>query len=697
MKITKIKVSNYRLLKDFSMDLEAELSLVIGKNNTGKTSILSILDKFLSSNQKQNLKHKFTFDDFNVDSKKELEKELKKEIVSESDYKKTNIELRVFIEYAKEDDLSNISRVMMDLDPDNNVIVLNFEYTLGYTEYLRLKEDYRELKEEEERKKSDEKAPPQTLTDFLRKNHRKYFKVVKRSLGYCKDEKKEIEGISMDLENTKTNLDNILSFKYIKAKRDVTNKDNEKTLSTQVAKIYECSGISNEQANVVKNFKDKLSKTDVELNEIYKDLFQDVIEEVKTFGGMKINESELEIMSTLRHQELLKANTTVMNKYDADNSLPEHHNGLGYMNLIDIIFEIQILISQFKRTKDQKLADINLLFIEEPEAHTHPQMQYVFIENIKNLLGKGIKRDDGVESALQYIISTHSAHIVTRSNFGDIKYLKRENKGVIAKNLKDLESEYEEEQYQFLKKYLKINQAEIFFADKAIFIEGNTERILMPFFIQRIDFQEEKSAESSNQDLPLLSQKISVIEFGGAYFHIFEKFIEFLGVKTLIVTDIDSIDENAKKCEVTKGCASSNATLNKFFGGKVALDSLKKFSFGQKLFNKMNGEWKKDPNGALSVVYQTEEDEYTGRSFEDAFIHINREYIAAKESAFRGLKNKESFSKLENNAYELADKCIKKKTDFALDILYHSNADLNPDVWKIPKYIKEGLLWLKKD
>ena len=64
MKIKKkIEVENFRLLKTFSIDLENELSLVIGKNNTGKTSILSVLDKFI------NEKSKFSYDDFNIDFK----------------------------------------------------------------------------------------------------------------------------------------------------------------------------------------------------------------------------------------------------------------------------------------------------------------------------------------------------------------------------------------------------------------------------------------------------------------------------------------------------------------------------------------------------------------------------------------------------------------------------------------------------
>ena len=77
-----------------------------------------------------------------------------------------------------------------------------------------------------------------------------------------------------------------------------------------------------------------------------------------------------------------------------------------------MIFEIEILIQEFKREKERLPADINLLFIEEPEAHTHPQMQYVFIKNIKNLLREGIKREDGECRKLQYIITTHSSHIV---------------------------------------------------------------------------------------------------------------------------------------------------------------------------------------------------------------------------------------------------------------------------------------------
>ena len=47
MKITKIIINNFRLLKNTEIDLEKELSLIIGKNNCGKTSVLTALAKFL--------------------------------------------------------------------------------------------------------------------------------------------------------------------------------------------------------------------------------------------------------------------------------------------------------------------------------------------------------------------------------------------------------------------------------------------------------------------------------------------------------------------------------------------------------------------------------------------------------------------------------------------------------------------------
>lgn len=678
MEIKKIEVQNYRLLSDFSMDLEKNLSLVIGKNNTGKTSILSVLDKFLND------KSRFTYDDLNVDFKNEFES-----LVTLPElpvmFEPRGIKLKIFIEYNESDDLSNVSRVLMDLDPENNIIVLGFEYTINYEDFIKLRFEYSEFKVHENEKakiKAYTEYKPKGINDFLKKNIDKYFTLHRYSFRYDLEVGAVVESEYVDLISENISLRDIINFKYISAKRDVTNKEKEKTLSRQTSILYEKKENNSEKSKATEDFKDQLSVTDDSLSDIYKTLFSDVIETVKSFGGMKLDDTEIEIISTLQHRDLLNGNTTVVYSHD-NHKLPEQYNGLGYMNLISIIFEIEILIQEFKRDKNEKPSDINLLFIEEPEAHTHPQMQYVFIKNIKNLLGKGIERDDGINRDIQAIITTHSSHIVSNSDFEDIKYLKIDGKNeAVAKNLSDLIIEYgnDTKQYQFLKQYLTISRAEIFFADKAILIEGDTERILMPTFMKKIDFEVEEASS-----LPLLSQNISIIEVG-AYSQIFKEFIKFVGIKTLILTDIDSALKNGDACPVHKGVKTTNSSIKHYLSG-VEWEKLKEISFEDRIL--LIGDSK------VCLSYQIEEDEYHARSFEDAFINLNKDFIKDNIKEFKGLKNRDCFNEKENDPYFLALKCVGKKTHFALDILYHSNANFSN--WEIPGYIKEGLLWLKED
>lgn len=698
MKINKIEIENFRLLKNFQLDLESELSLVIGKNNCGKTSLLAVLDKFLN----QSDKNKFSFDDFNVDFKNEIKALVENPLEDVAVFKQKGIKLKLFIEYNEEDDLTNISRVMMDLDPNNNFIVLGFEYVLDFEKLKKLRIDYNDFEKREaikfKKKKDDEPKSLKDLIYFLKANHQDYFTFAKKSIEFDLSTNEENELNFIDLIKEKISIKEIINFKFISAKREVSNKEVDKTLSIQTSKIYKKSEASDEQQEAIDDFKDKLSDTDFVLSDIYSNLFKNVIEKVKTFGGIKKDDSIIEIISTLQHRELLEGNTTVMYTHN-ESSLPEHYNGLGYMNLISMIFEIEILIQDFKNSKDEKPSDINLLFIEEPEAHTHPQMQYVFIKNIKELLNQGIIRDDGQSGELQSIISTHSSHIVSESNFDDIKYLKKNgNNSVIAKNLKELKEEYKTntKQYEFLKQYLTINRAEIFFADKAILIEGDTERILFPTLMKKYDIDEEKKHNNLgtvDDSLPLLSQNISIIEVG-AYSQIFEKFIEFIGIKTLVITDLDTVGLDDKKCEPSIGVNYSNDALSFFFNSPTLID-LKGFTIQNKIFSNTNSLWNVDVNGKLCIVYQILENGFNSRSFEDSFIHLNRDFITPLKDEFKGLQNRTNFDDAANNAYQLAEDCIKKKTHFALDILYHSNDDFSN--WQIPGYIKEGLLWLKQD
>jgi putative ATP-dependent endonuclease of the OLD family len=688
MKIASVNVWNYRILKGFCVYLEDDLSVVIGKNNTGKTSLLSALSKFLSSGDSR----KLLFDDINIEERERILDVLKGSGPIESHAVVSSVGMRLYIEYTEEDDLSTASKLITNLDPDDRNIILEFSYELIGSHLYELRNRWNESGQ-----KDDISAKA-----FLRQNLIEAFgKLNRRSICTVKD------GFDIDLDREKQSLDDVIGFKFISARRDVTNKDTDKTLSGQTARIYRSLSVGSSREALVEDFKEKLRDADVVFSSTYDSIFADLIEKVRCFGGIKPGESNIKIASTLQHRDILAGNTTVMYEQET-HELPEHYNGLGYMNLISMIFEIDILIKELQRARAGAGATLNLLFIEEPEAHTHPQMQYVFIKNIRQLL---LEAGETLPF-LQTVISTHSAHIVSEAEFDSIKYLQRTGQCVIAKNLRNLEAKYnegdeDERRFRFLKQYLTLHRSELFFADKIVLIEGDTERILLPAMMRKID-----QSGIPEKVVPLLSQNVSVVEVG-AHSQVYEKLIDFLGLKTLIITDIDTgYTEEVEDGKETKPCCpndpnaifTSNHALCFYHGIQTEnLDYLKKLTRENKCCAKQDdGSWKPQSGGNVFTAYQTEEDGYHGRSFEDAFFSLNKELLLLGHERFPSLTKKwySSYVKGDIEPLEFANKAVNSKPSLAIEVLLNSvngNSGESFTNWRTPAYIEEGLKWLRGD
>lgn len=229
------------------------------------------------------------FDDFNIEFKKELKALIESaDLLAEDDFVISGIKLKIFIEYNEHDNLSNISRVMMDLDPANNVIVLGFEYTMRYNEYVSMKNAYREFKVSEETKVHDDADYiVRGIYDFLKQKQADYFQFNKKSFEYDMATGLVNEAVYLNLISEDISTKEIINFKFISARRDVTNKEIDKTLSVQTSRIYEKTESTEEQNKAVDDFKEKLSETDNHLSGIYKLLFNGIVEKVKAFGGVK--------------------------------------------------------------------------------------------------------------------------------------------------------------------------------------------------------------------------------------------------------------------------------------------------------------------------------------------------------------------------------------------------------------------------
>ena len=701
MKIEKIIVRNFRLLKNFSIDLEDGLSLVIGKNNVGKTSLLLILDQFLGS--KGETKRSFRFNDLNLDAQEQLKELMTTPLISEDAYAAIAISLRLIISYSDTDYLANISPLLMDLDVDNHNLAIGFDYYLPYDSYRELYNQCATQKAKFDAKHHEDEGKHEfDVIGFLDDHAINFFKLVRKSIKIDKDGNLD-ETNYIDLKDIQGfRLESVVQFQCIGARRDVDNRDVDKTLSSKTSDLYKAIEENQEQIDAKENFLEQLKETDKELTGIYSSIFSDIVEKIRMFGGLSPNDTVIKVISTLQHRELLKGNTTV--KYEHDKKdLPENFNGLGYMNLISIIFDIELMMKRFRKNKDAGgLSDINLLFIEEPEAHTHPQMQYVFIKNIKALLNKGVTDEHGNRRPLQYIVSTHSSHIVADSDYDDIKYLHRlEDKNEVeAKSLKLLGALYANQDHlRFLKQYITINRSELFFADKAILIEGDTERILLPAIIKKLDVTVPLDAT----ELPLLSQNVSIIE-AGAHAEIFVKLLNFLGLsKVLVLTDFDCCSPDghhpAEGYIAGRNQITTNTALKYFFNESNS-DLLAAKTETDKRFDWDESDSKMSVcnTGHYMVCYQTSEDGYQPRSFEDDFMALNRQFMhdtAFSERAINA-KFKDDFD-VADKAYEAA-KEVNSKAVFAFEILLNSKKDgVDPfGGWSVPAYMKEGLLWLRK-
>jgi putative ATP-dependent endonuclease of OLD family len=223
----------------------------------------------------------------------------------------------------------------------------------------------------------------------------------------------------------------------------------------------------------------------------------------------------------------------------------------------------------------------------------------------------------------------------------------------------------------------------LFFASKVIFIEGITERMLLPLFIQQFDSEQE---DIDDEYIPLASQNISILEVG-ANAKAFAKFLEFLDIQTLIITDIDTTEPPTyKACTVDDGSFTSNATIRYFLESPEFKDKDWK-----KWFEKLIGNSLKSKHENVKIAYQSKENGYHARSFEDAFISLNIEKIKVNSDAIYGLKLKAELTS-NDDMYDLTHKIIDKKSDFAASLLFLA---LSEDIqWETPLYIKEGLKWM---
>ncbi len=659
MRISQVRVKNFRLLADVTLALDAKTTLVVGRNNSGKTSLSEVMRRLLGEGPPV-----FQIEDFSSASYDAFCAALKAHAAAADDQAVRallpSIELDVHFEYGVADpDLGPLGPFVIDLDPACTTAIAAIRYELKDGAVANFFAD-------------------QPAGDLDESARIAVFKVLRErvpKMFAAKIWAQDPTDPNNRRELTNTALRHLVKPGFINAQRgldDVTSRE-----SDVLAKVLESlfSTASSDRAD----HGDKLvaDALGAAVQDIQEQIDANVGSELKklmptlqSFGYPGLGGQELHTETTLDVRRLLSNFTRVRYAGNSGVSLPESYNGLGIRNLIFILLQLVGFYKSFRA--DPAAAGVHVIFIEEPEAHLHPQMQEVFIRQLSKTAQQLVDgAEDGVPWPVQFVVSTHSSHVANEAGFEAIRYFLSVDtpgaaSGVRSTRVKDLSKGMAgkpEADRQFLHKYLTLTRCDLFFADKAILVEGLGERLILPIVVSKLEALEPETPKLSNQFT-------TTLEVGGAYAHIFVDLLDFLELRSLIVTDIDAVvAAGGTACAVHEGVTTSNACLKSWFAGD-APHPLAGFA-GKTDADKIKG--------LKRLAYQCPEAVAgpCGRTLEDAFILAN--------GAKFGLSGADAAAR-ELEARTLA--AGYKKSDFAIEF---SIADTD---WMPPRYLIDGIRWL---
>ncbi|MEL7662972.1 MAG: AAA family ATPase [Methanosarcina mazei] len=340
-----------------------------------------------------------------------------------------------------------------------------------------------------------------------------------------------------------------------------------------------------------------------------------------------------------------------------------------------------VIISLFKLYSDLKAGNA-LLLIEEPESFLHPQAN----RHMAKILHEFCTEDN-----IQLIVATHSPNYLQSSNIKDIILLDKQEYKTKATQIDKVSDETK------LKRELNVSNLELFFADKVILVEGETEKILLPAIAKQIN-------ERNDFD----KKNYSIIEVGSkANLDIFIELLNKFNIPWVSLLDKDVLNQESKRI-ITKlnqnfsyGINTSSVDeaylINKFKENGIYI-----FSYGE-IENYYHKEWLYKILDNLILDLNTDPETKKEIKFKmNDFVNISDKNNMYKEILSKNLDtfDKELMEKIIGAKAQLIDLDLnKKKVSETLEKIFKELRLTKPKIaLKLKDYIRvDDLEKNKKD
>lgn len=163
--------------------------------------------------------------------------------------------------------------------------------------------------------------------------------------------------------------------------------------------------------------------------------------------------------------------------------------GLGFNNLLYMAVLLAALADQ-----PEDDGTLRVLLVEEPEAHLHPQLQDLLMRFLEESAGDGT----------QVIVTSHSPTFASAARVERLTVLSRHGDSAPI-GRRPCDFGLTKRQLKYLRRFLDVTKAALFFARGVILVEGVAEQLLIPVFARRLR-------------RPLAANGVAVINIGGVAF-----------------------------------------------------------------------------------------------------------------------------------------------------------------------------------